>query len=121
MFVVTISGRRSSVPSSRAYSIGSVHAGIANRKDFVPGRLVAGCVEIGAYNRDDAAHWPCFPDVDRVAGLVVGGVCDDGDRYESSDVLRPSGRVERVLDGLLFSDLWMLWRRSAGAALKRWD
>lgn len=78
-------------------------------------------MEIGAYNRDDAARWPCFPDVDRVAGLVVGGVFDDSDRYGSSAVLRPSGRVERVPDGLLFSDRWMLWRRSAGAALKRWD
>lgn len=78
-------------------------------------------MEIGAYDRDDAAHWPCFPDVDRVAGLVVGGVFDDSDRYGSSAVLRPSGRVERVPDGLLFSDRWMLWRRGAGAALKHWD
>lgn len=38
------------------YIIGSRSDGIANPKDFI-WRLVAGCLEIGAYDGDEARHW----------------------------------------------------------------
>ena len=83
------------------YIIGSIHKGIANQKDFI-WRLVAGCIEIAAYNRDEAGHWLYIADVDRVADSVTKGV------FGSDDPLGkyPSGHVDRVLDGLRFSELW---------------
>ena len=83
------------------YIIGSIHKGIANQKDFI-WRLVAGCIEIAAYNRDEAEHWLFIADVDRVADSVTKGVLDDDDPHAKS----PSGHVDRVLDGLRFSELW---------------
>ena len=55
------------------YIVGSKNNGFANRRDFI-WRLIAGCVEIGAYNRDDAANWLCVADVETVAMKVVAGV-----------------------------------------------
>ena len=78
------------------YIIGSLHAGIANQSDFI-WRLIAGCVEIGAYNRDEATNWLFIADVERVARGVVSGVFDTS---------HDSGYVEKVLDGLRFGELW---------------
>lgn len=83
------------------YIIGSIHKSIANQKDFI-WRLVAGCIEIAAYNRDEAGHWLFVADVDRVADSVTKGVFGGDDPHE----LYPSGHVDRVLDGLRFSELW---------------
>ena len=83
------------------YIIGSIHKGIANQTDFI-WRLVAGCIEIAAYNRDEAEHWLFVADVNRVADSVTKGVFGGDDppgKY-------PSGHVDRVLDGLRFSELW---------------
>ena len=94
------------------YIIGSLHnKGIANQSDFI-WRLIAGCIEIGAYNRDEAGHWLFIADVDRVAEAVTKGVFGFGD---GDDVTRGGGKkdpsdlhlhVERVVDGLRFSELW---------------
>ncbi len=88
------------------YIIGSARNGIANRSDFI-WRLVAGCVEIGAYSRDDAARWLHVADVDTVAGDVVGagmmvGMVDgettttttttQGGVFESAAIGGPGGR-----------------------------
>ena len=83
------------------YIIGSVHKGIANQKDFI-WRLVAGCIEIAAYNRDEAEHWLFVADVDRVADSVTKGVFGGDDPHGKY----PPGHVDRVLDGLRFSELW---------------
>ncbi|KAL2043784.1 hypothetical protein N7G274_003303 [Stereocaulon virgatum] len=85
------------------YIIGSPSNGIANQSDFI-WRLIAGCIEIGAYNRDEAAHWLFIADVDRVARSVVSTVMPDN---EGSTACR-SGHIERLLDGLRFSNLWAL-------------
>ena len=84
------------------YIIGSIYKGIANQNDFI-WRLVAGCIEIAAYNRDEAGHWLFIAGVDRVADSVTKGVFGGDD-----DLLGkyPSGHVDRVLDGLRFSELW---------------
>ena len=99
------------------YIIGSTSNGIANTNDFI-WRLVAGCVEIGAYNNDDAARWLYVADVDTVAGDVVGGIVDGDDGGgEGQDGVVGDGKsgggerrrldpVVRVTDGLRLSSLW---------------
>ena len=84
------------------YIIGSIHKGIANQNDFI-WRLVAGCIEIAAYNRDEAGHWLFVADVDRVADSVTKGVFGGDDPRGGK---HPSGLADRVLDGLQFSELW---------------
>ena len=85
------------------YVMGSLSNGIANQSDFI-WRLIAGCIEIGAYNRDEAAHWLFIADVDRVAQSVISKVMPDNE----GTIACRSGDIERLLDGLRFSDLWAL-------------
>lgn len=93
------------------YIIGSTSNGIANTNDFI-WRLVAGCVEIGAYNNDDAARWLYVADVDTVAGDVVGGIVDGDDGLVGGGSVgegerkRGSDAIIRVTDGLRLSSLW---------------
>lgn len=82
------------------YIIGSRSNGIANPKDFI-WRLVAGCLEIGAYNGDEAGHWLYIASVDCVTSHVLGALFTRDD-----EALPVSGHMERVLSGLRFSDLW---------------
>ncbi|MCJ1404222.1 hypothetical protein MMC11_007447 [Xylographa trunciseda] len=89
------------------YIIGSLASGIANTRDFI-WRLVAACVEIGAYNADESAHWLFIADVSRVARSIVAAVFEP----------RAPGHVECVLDGLLFGELWGLLRDGFGYALE---
>ncbi|KAL9120193.1 MAG: hypothetical protein Q9187_003247, partial [Circinaria calcarea] len=89
------------------YIIGAPSSGIANTRDFL-WRLVAACVEIGAYNVDESAHWLFVTDVSRVAQGVMMGVFGQG----------ASGHVERVLDGLFFAELWDLLREQFGYMLE---
>ena len=91
------------------YIIGSVENGIANQSDFL-WRLVAGCVEIAAYDRDESADWLFVAGVDRVARSAVSGVFVHTDPGK----VPVSGRVDRVLDGLCFSDLWILLEEEFG-------
>ncbi len=80
------------------YIIGSTSTGgIANQQDFV-WRLIATCVEIGSYNAKESSHWLYISDNDRVALSIMSTL------FESTHL--PAGAVERVLDGLRFSDLW---------------
>ena len=90
------------------YIIGTSVSGIANTRDFI-WRLIAACVEIGACNADEAMHWLFIADASCVARSAVAGIFDH--RY-------PSGYVERVLNGLLFADLWALLREEFGYALE---
>ena len=108
------------------YIIGSTSNGIANTNDFI-WRLIAGCVEIGAYNHDDAARWLYVADVDTVAGDVVGGIVDgDKDGGEERDGIVDGGNVEgrrkmdpivRVTDGLPLSSLWHILTSVHGYSL----
>ncbi|KAL8809579.1 MAG: hypothetical protein Q9200_003299 [Gallowayella weberi] len=84
------------------YIIGSLANGIANRNDFI-WRLVAGCIDIAAYNRDEADHWIFMASVDRIASRIVDGVLD-----QSGQQQQHSGQIDRILDGLRFSELWQL-------------
>ncbi|KAL8738684.1 MAG: hypothetical protein Q9181_000568 [Wetmoreana brouardii] len=91
------------------YIIGSPPNGIANQTDFI-WRLIAGCVEIGAYDEDEESHWLFISDIDRVSEVATYGLTDPN--------TIPSCGTAQVLDGLLFSDLWALLRRDFGYALK---
>ena len=91
------------------YIVGSVEAGLANNKDFI-WRLVAGCVDIGAYNRDEAAHWLYLADIGRVAHSCVLGLFDDANARDSI--------VDNIEDGLFFSDLWRILREDFGFELE---
>ena len=93
------------------YIVGGVSNGLANRKDFI-WRLVAGCVEIGAYNRDEAEHWLYVASADLVAEHVVGCI-DSSESKQSKD-----GHIERVLSGLYFSELWDVVQEICGSRLE---
>lgn len=88
------------------YIVGSASSGIANTTDFI-WRLVAGCIDIGAYNADEANHWLFLADVDRVATAVVSATLSTTPpslaRRDSS-----SSETRMILDGLVFSDVWQL-------------
>ena len=102
------------------YIMGSSHNGISNQSDFI-WRLVAGCIEIGAYNLDEQAHWLFIADVDRVGHAVVSGLLENsGDDHRDADesTKQSSGYVERILDGLRFEDIWGILNEEFGYSLK---
>lgn len=89
------------------YIIGPLKTGNANQSDFI-WRLIAGCLEVRAYNKDEAQHWLFMSDVDNVAEKVVSAVFG----------LHESGHTREVVDGLLFSDLWDLLEKFFGYELE---
>ena len=91
------------------YIIGPRRNGIANQTDFI-WRLIAGCVEIGAYNEDEESHWLFISDVERVSEIVT-------DVFTPSNT-PPSSATDQVLEGILFSSLWTLLKETFGYALK---
>ena len=95
------------------YIIGSIDNGIASQTDLI-WRLVAGCIEIAAYNRNEAENWLFVTDVDRVARSVISAVFDGVNAQQKY----PSGHVERVLDGLRWSELWDVVAAEYGMAFE---
>ena len=91
------------------YIIGSLQTGVANTSDFL-WRLVASCLEIKAYDADQAMEWLFVADTQHVARRILAGVFD----------LRqyPSGHVEQVCEGLRFSELWTILRQDFGYELE---
>lgn len=90
------------------YIIGSRQNGIANQFDFI-WRLIAGCLEIGAYDEDEESHWLFISDVDLVSNVVMASVAKPN--------TLPGGGTDQVLDGLRFSDIWNLLREDFGYVL----
>ena len=89
------------------YIVGSLKTGIANQNDFI-WRLIAGCLDIKAYNKDEAQRWLFVSDVENVAREVVSGMFDS----------QESGLTSQVFDGLLFSDLWSILEKAFGYELE---
>lgn len=99
------------------YIIGSARSGFrANTSDFL-WRLVAGCVEIGAYNAEEESRWVFIEDVERVATKVVGLIDYGGEREQGGKKMAPSPSppgeqkgtdVQRVLSGLRCGTLWQV-------------
>lgn len=95
------------------YIMGSPRAGVANRSDFI-WRLLAACIEIGAYNVDEEPHWLFIADVDRVASAVVEGVFEGA----GGDGELRTTHVERILNGLHFCDIWEILKEEFGYELR---
>ena len=98
------------------YIIGAAATGLANRKDFI-WRVIASCVELGVYNKNELQHWLYISSIDCVAGHVIRCV------YPSSAEKMEEGReiVERVLSGFYFRDLWALVEDFFGTRLEALD
>ena len=100
------------------YIIGSRSNGMANTSDFI-WRLIAGCVEIGAYSQDDAAKWLYIADVDAVAENVVKGIIEDHEHDISSESLEEEEEQDsattttRLTSGLRLSSLWHILTSSS--------
>lgn len=97
------------------YIIGPPSTGIANTRDFI-WRLVAGCVEIGAYNHDDAARWLYVADADTVAGYVVDGEPNNNNHNHPGGG-KPQSATVRVPTRLRLSALWRILRTTYGYPL----
>jgi thioester reductase-like protein len=91
------------------YIIGNANNGLANRIDFI-WRLVAGCLEIGAYNEDEAHYWISVADKARVAQGVLAGI--SGMERDSSQT------VVKLLEGLFIADFWNVLREDFGFVLE---
>ena len=105
------------------YIIGSTYAGVANTSDFI-WRLIAGCIEIGAYNIEEADDWVFIADVEEVAHAVVARAFEDK-TDDTASKMASSGHARRILSGLRFSDLWTLLHnrfryRLQGVAYEEW-
>ena len=93
------------------YIIGSPSSGYqANTTDFI-WRLIAGCVEISAYNAEEQERWVFIDDAESVARRIVG--CLKHKAHADS-----SAHVERMLTGLRFGALFETVQRVYG---KRFD
>ena len=116
------------------YLIGAPPNGLANRTDFL-WRLVAGCIGICAYNRDDAERWLAVADVETVARVIVAGVVGQGGRLageeqqtvecaeakargERGEERGKGDGVARVTDGLPLHRLWSLLTSEYGYGLE---
>ncbi|KAL3417925.1 non-ribosomal peptide synthetase [Phlyctema vagabunda] len=90
------------------YIIGSSPFGIANKRDFI-WRLIAGCLEIGAYNADELANWLFIADTDRVSEYIVSSIS------RTAHALQPTSLVE---DGIGFAELWHILEDDFGYTLE---
>ncbi len=94
------------------YIIGTAGDGIAIADDFI-WRLAASCLDIEAYNADDAKSWLFVSDVDRVA-TAVSDCC-----YSTMDPVRSrSAKVVKILDGLVVSDFWDVLSHELGYKIR---
>ena len=91
------------------YIIGSPQTGLANQSDFI-WRLIAGCIEINAYDEEEQDHWLYISDVDRVAEVVTCPI------NTHDEFMRQ--KIDHVLDGIFFSDLWTILKAEFGYELK---
>lgn len=116
------------------YLIGAPPNGLANRTDFL-WRLVAGCIGIRAYNRDDAERWLAVADVETVAQVIVASVVKQNSRLAGEEQRMAEcaegkangeergeceGRhgIAGVTDGLPLNRLWSLLTSEYGYRLE---
>ena len=91
------------------YIIGNAENGLANPSDFI-WRLVAGCLEIGAYNEDEAHHWIFIADKAYVAQSILTGISEiEKDQSQT---------IVKMLQGLLIADFWNVLREDFGFVLE---
>ncbi|KAL8870810.1 MAG: hypothetical protein Q9174_003228 [Haloplaca sp. 1 TL-2023] len=91
------------------YIIGSPQNGIANPTDFI-WRLIAGCVEIQAYNEDDDDKWLFISDVGHVADVATSSIIQEQPCMSKG--------VDQILDGISLSSLWNVMIEQCGYVLR---
>ena len=95
------------------YIVGNAEHGSANPSDYL-WRLVAGCLEVGAYNVDEVAEWVFVSDMHHVAEGVIAGIFEGQD----DDIQTKDDVVKKILDGLLLADFWDVVQHGFGYSLK---
>ena len=103
-----------------SYIIGTVMEGHANPTDYL-WRLVAGAVEIGAYNADEADNgWLFVSDVAHVARTTVhSALSTTASGNGDGGTQRPGHlRTTPIRDGLRLADFWRLLRTDFGYDLR---
>lgn len=88
-----------------SYIIGSLQDGIANTTDYL-WRLVAGAIEIGAYNSDELNDFIYLSDVETVAGSIISAAT------EHSSTCAMKAQVIKILDGITVADFWQVVRQA---------
>ncbi|KAL4876918.1 hypothetical protein BJY04DRAFT_231203 [Aspergillus karnatakaensis] len=94
---------------SPGYIIGSASNGRANTRDFI-WRLIAGCIEIGAYNQDEADRWLFVFDVEGVSEAAVNALLKRGTSTDKDG-------VAPILEGVYFQTIWDILRVECGYSL----
>lgn len=88
-----------------SYIIGSLQDGIANTTDYL-WRLVAGAIEIGAYNGDELNDFIYLSDVETVARSITSAAT------KSSSTRAMKAQVIKILDGITVADFWQVVRQA---------
>lgn len=88
-----------------SYIIGSLPDGIANTTDYL-WRLVAGAIEIGAYNSDDLNDIIHLSDVETVARSIIDAATKSSSAPSSSSTSATKAQVIKILDGITVADFW---------------
>ncbi|KAI0517549.1 hypothetical protein F5B22DRAFT_603351 [Xylaria bambusicola] len=91
------------------YIVAPIDIGWPNESDLI-WRLIAGCIETGAYNADEADHWLFISDASHVARAVTHGI---------HELRGKKHAIYPVTDGLRFSDVWELLKSSFGYRLEQ--
>lgn len=109
-----------------SYIIGTVTEGLANPTDYL-WRLVAGAIEIGAYNADEVDRWLFVSDVAHVARTTVRSAVaaslptasdSSGSEEQRPRHRRTAATTTRILDGLPLADFWRLLTADFGYDLR---
>lgn len=80
------------------YIIGPLKDGIANTNDFF-WRMIAGCIEIGTYNKDESDQWVSVSDVATVSQVAVAALFWGRRRPDDPECRIPT-------EGIRFQDIW---------------
>ena len=93
------------------YIIGSLEDGHANENDFF-WRMIAGCIEIGAYNQDESDRWVLASDVATVSQIAVDVLLWAPDEARRALADEPERQIPT--EGIRFQDLWDILQREFG-------
>ena len=96
-----------------SYIIGTATEGLANPTDYL-WRLVAGAIDIRAYNADEVDRWLFVSDVAHVARIIVDNAVatsftvsdNSGETQRPNHSTATTTTTTRILDGLPLGDFW---------------
>ncbi|KAI0815548.1 hypothetical protein GGR55DRAFT_699403 [Xylaria sp. FL0064] len=90
------------------YILAPIDIGWPNERDFI-WRLIAGCIETGAYNADEVDNWLFISDASHVACVIT---------HDIFELRAKRHGIYPVTDGVRFSDVWELLKSSFGYRLQ---